>query len=65
MSISSEWAEIETDDLIKIKKDNHFVSIVLEPPLESGTPKGGIKTPDGRIMHSDIRIIDAEGKDVY
>ena len=59
--ISSDLKEIETQNLIKIEKDNHFISIDLEPPFEADTPKKGIKTPSGEIINPEIKLVDENG----
>ena len=61
--ISSEWKEIETKNLIKIDKDKHYIEILLEPPFEADTPKGGIKSPSGEIINPEIKLIDEDGKE--
>lgn len=58
--ISSDWSEIDVGDLVKLKKDNQFVSLVLESPLEPDSRNGGIKTPDGKIFNPEIKLIDEE-----
>lgn len=61
--ISSDWKEIESIGRIKIEKDNQFISIVLEPPLEPDTGKGGIKTPNGQVLNPEIKLVDADGEE--
>lgn len=61
--ISSEWKEIDTQNLIKIEKDNHFVSILLEPSFEANTPKGGILIPSGEIVNPEIKLVDEDGNE--
>jgi hypothetical protein len=61
--ISSEWKEIGTPDLLRVEKDNHYISLLLEPPFEDDTPAGGIKTPEGTIINPEIRLVDSEGNE--
>jgi hypothetical protein len=59
--ISTEWQEIEAKDLIKIKGDRQFLSIVIDEPFEGDLRKPGIRTPEGEIFNPEIRLIDKEG----
>ena len=61
--ISSEWNEVDTKNKVKIEKDNHYVSILLEPPYETFGIKGGIKTPNGEIVNPEIKLVDEQGKE--
>ena len=61
--ITSEWQEIGTPDLLRVEKDNQYISLLLEPPFEDDTPARGIKTPEGTIINPDIRLVDDEGKE--
>lgn len=59
--ITEERQEIESQNRLKIEKDNHYISIMVEPPLEAFAVRNGIKTPEGEIANPEIYLIDEEG----
>lgn len=61
--ISSEWKNINSQNLIKADKEINYISILLEPPFETDTPKGGIKNADGKIINPEIKLLDEDGKE--
>ena len=61
--ISSEWKNINSQNLIKADKEINYISILLEQPFETDTSKSGIKNVDGKIINPEIKVIDKEGKE--
>jgi hypothetical protein len=61
--IAPEWKEVGTPDLLKVEKDNQYISLLLESPFEDDTRAGGIKAPDGTIIKPEIRLVDDEGRE--
>jgi hypothetical protein len=62
-AITSNWKEIEFQELIKVEKDNQFICISLEKPYEADVDQKGIKTPTGTIAKPEIKLIDEKNNE--
>ena len=60
--ITHEWKAIGDADLLEVKKEVHYVSLVFERPFEVDV-RSGIKMPNGSIVKPDIKIEDNTGKE--
>lgn len=62
-TITSEWLEVGDRSSLEIKKDNHYVSLLLVPPFAGDAYARGIKTPDGKIINPEVLLLDQNGNE--
>ncbi|CAN5800525.1 hypothetical protein BH20ACI4_BH20ACI4_34620 [soil metagenome] len=61
--INTDWHEINTENLVKVYKDNHYVSIILDSSFHSDPENKAIKIPSGKNINPEIKLIDSKGKE--
>jgi hypothetical protein len=63
ITITSEWMEVGGRSSLEIKKENHYVSILLMPPFDADPYARGIKTPEGKIINPEVLLLDQNGNE--
>lgn len=61
--ISSEWKEIDVKDRVTLRGDGQFLSVNISPPFEGDFDNKGVRTPDGKIVNFEVKIVDEEGNE--
>jgi hypothetical protein len=59
--ISSQWEDVDVTELVKIKGDGQFLSVIIDEPLDGDFFKQGIKTPNGEIFNFEVKLLDKDG----
>ena len=61
--VTPEWKNIGNSDLLRIEKENNYISVLLEPQFQVDIKERGIRTPEDSIINPEIKLVDNEGNE--
>lgn len=66
VTVTSDWTELKAEKPLKADKDIQWVLLELEAPFQENSrlgpdSKGGILTPDGKVVNPEIEVVDQYG----